>query len=160
MATIHHTLGRILAIVDHASGGLPATAVTNCLTRPKTALLGQQAINAKPSISARQWLNERMAAACDEINMSEYDALKEPVPPVAQGDMLLAYHRERAELARIAAEHKPTGAGRPSTVDWSLVDWSLVDWSQADADIARQVGVSRQAVQAARKRHAPKAPKA
>ena len=45
--------------------------------------------------------------------------------------------------------------GRPQKGSAEAVDWEQQDWSLSDAELSRQLGVTRQAVQKARKKHAP-----
>lgn len=104
-------------------------------------------------IKIKPWLDERMMLTTAAINVDEYQALKEPVPLVMQGDMLLAYHHERAALRSLEGSHKQTSAGRPA----QPIDWAAVDWTLSDSDLSRQTGKSRQAVRAARLRHERKA---
>lgn len=73
-------------------------------------------------------------------------------------DRLTAARDKMAEtaFAKVLAAHVPAKkAGRPQKGSDIAVDWSDVDWSMGNSEIGRIKGVTRQAADAARKKHAP-----
>lgn len=135
-------LGRLIAVVE-AAGVLTPSALGNCLTAPKTQLLGLHLARAIPRLRRVPELDALAAEIMDELSLADVESLPNSVPLTEQGVMQIAYYQQRSKLpaARVAAK-APAG-----------VDWSVVDWERSNADLARDLGVSAEAVRTARKRH-------
>jgi len=142
---IYVTLGRLLAVVE-AVRPLNSAEFFNATSKAEW-LIGRTLPMAMPKLRRRPELDELVAELMGKIDLADYDALPKVIPATSAGAgrMMLAYYQQRAHLpARVDKPRTPAG-----------VDWSTADWSQSDQALAEQHGVSRQAAQAARKRHAP-----
>lgn len=139
-------LGRLLAVVDTVLGLAPQ-AVGNCMTAPRSYLMGMHLTRALPLLARRPELNALVGEIMDSIELAALEALPPATPLVDQSTMQLAYWQQRTRLPG-APEQRNPHAG---------VDWSAVDWSKPNAQLHRELGVSASAVGAARKRHVPRA---
>jgi hypothetical protein len=144
--TLLTAFGQILAVVDHALGGLSASAMTMCMSQPTTQLMGLHLGRATPTITRNPALDAIMAEAVEAIDPNETMAMPAAIPTVDQGVIQIAYYQT---LKRLPA--RTEGRGRSKAP--AGVDWSTADWSKSDAGLSREFGVSRQAVAGARKRH-------
>lgn len=134
------SFGRLLACIDHALKLSPA-AISNCLSAPKTYMMGLQLQRAMPIFRRHPGLDKRVAEIMDDIDLAALENVPDALPLVDQGVLQLAYYQERSKLP---------GLGSPATR--SGVDWRAVDWSKTDAELSEEHGVSRQAVYGRRKR--------
>lgn len=135
-------LGRLIAVVE-AAGGMPPAVLGNCLTAPKTYLLGQQLTRAIPKLRRMPELDAIASEIIEQLTLDALADLPAATPLVDQGTMQIAYYQQRTKLP----------AATVASSGHAGVDWSTVDWSQRNADLARELGVSPGAVRAARIRH-------
>jgi len=135
-------LGRLLAVVEAATGLHPA-ALNNCLTAPKSYLMGQYLGRAMAKLRTRPELDAIVSEIMDSLSLAALDGIPDVTPLVDQGTMQVAYYQQRSKLPARKAKSKA-----PAGVDWSAVKWE----GRSDKDIADEVGVTRQAVAAKRQR--------
>lgn len=142
LTTTYAALGRLIAVVE-AAGGLTPVALGNCLTAPKSQLMGLHLNRAIPRLRRMPEFDAIASEIIEQLTIDALAALPHATPLVDQGTMQIAYYQQRTRLP--AAPVASSGhAG---------VDWSTVDWSQRNADLARELGITPSAVGAARKRH-------
>jgi len=137
-------LGRLIAVVE-ATGLLTPAALGNCLTAPRTYLLGQQLNRAIPKLRRLPALDAIVSEIMETLTLEALDALPQATPLIDQGTMQIAYYQQRSSLPGAVKIHG-AHAG---------VDWSAVDWSKSDSQLAREYGVTPPAAFAARRRHNP-----
>lgn len=128
--------GQVYAVLHHLlRQKLTPTALNNAAISPRDNL--GICLTRVPRVP--DWADDRFTDLLANISA---DAKSAPLTLVQQGEFFLGYHHERSRLEKIALER----SGRPSADDASNVDWTAVDWGLRNAEIARAVGVSPQAV--------------
>lgn len=110
------------------------------------------------AISPSKYIGKYTAAAAqtkeyraieDEVarilnNLSPEDITDAPIGMEAQGKFFLGYYNQKG------------GKKRGAPLAENRIDWTTVDFSKGDAELARELGVARQAVRSQRLRIAAK----
>lgn len=110
------------------------------------------------AISPSKYIGKYTAAAAqtkeyraieDEVarilnSLSPEDITDAPIGIEEQGKFFLGYYNQKK------------GGKRGAPLSENRIDWTTVDFSKRDAELARELGVTRQTVRTQRARHMPK----
>lgn len=138
------TWGRIYAIINHLTpNGLSPERLNSAANTPGLSfptVHTRIVRHISGDIECR--LIELMDKLAPEDMAARYDV-------EAQGHFFLGYYHEKSSIP----ERQGGTPGRPLKGSDQEVDWSGVDWGKGNAEIARDLGVSRQTVASRRKRN-------
>ena len=137
--------GRIYAVIDNATpGGMTATALQHAGQEPGLRFAAHH-----NRVARRIANDDTLASRMGELlPMVDADAMQAEYGTAEQGFFLRGLYAERGTLP------PPQGGapGRPKKGSPQAIDWSAADWGKGNADIARDLGVSRQGVAVKRER--------
>ena len=142
------TWGRIYAIIDFLTpGGLSGHKINSAAAAPGLEFGSHMALVAR-KLRKHADIDARIMKLLNELSHDDMQARNDPEQ---QGKWFLGFYHERARLP----SGRPYGSpGRPIKGSAEAVDWSAANWDMSNAEIARALGVSRQAVAARRVKRA------
>lgn len=133
--------GQVFRIINrNIRGGLSPKEIGDASINPKETFA--TIMKQEHAIKMLDDVHQRIGVALGAVNPAQGQLSTE-----SQSEWWLGfYHRP--------ADEKTTKAGPP--LQENRVDWTSVDWSKPNAVLARELGVSRQRVSAARNQYAKK----